>query len=238
MPHPEGGRATLEICVDTPASLFIAARAGADRIELCAALDLGGLTPSDGMMRAAASLPVPIMVMIRPRAGGFDYSDQDLSMMIDDINRARDHGLTGVVLGATRKQELDMDALARLVRAADGMEITLHRAVDCVADPVSAVDAAVDLSIARILSAGGASRAIDGIDVLRRMASHAAGRTEIIAGGGVTPQQIPIFAAAGLKSFHASARSLVSKTRDFGSHREANELKIRGLRSAMDLSTR
>lgn len=203
-------RRRLEICVDDFAGIDAAVEGGADRIELCSALALGGLTPSAGLMSAAAASGLPVMAMIRPRAGGFDWTAEECAAMEAEIAATRDAGLTGVVIGATRgsgrDRALDLDTLARLVRAAEGMQITLHRCIDILGDPLAAVDQAADLGIGRILTSGAAPKAMQGLDMLLQMRQRAAGRLIVMPGGGVTPEILSdILAAVEPAEVHASA---------------------------------
>ena len=184
----------LEICVDDAEGLAEAVAGGADRIELCAALALGGLTPSPGLMRLASRCGVPVMAMIRPRAGSFEWSDADLEVQVAEIAAARDAGLAGVVIGATSGDGLDLPAMRRLVAAAGPMQVTLHRAVDLLSDPVLAVHQAADLGISRILSSGGARSVPEGLDRLAAMMA-AAGPVTIMPGGGVTLEALPLVLA-------------------------------------------
>lgn len=194
----------LEICVDDAAGLAEAVAGGADRIELCAALALGGLTPSPGLMRLAAGCGVPVMAMIRPRAGGFEWSEADLIVQKAEIAAVREAGLAGVVIGATRGDALDLPALRRLVAAAGGMPVTLHRAIDLVADPVLAMRQAADLGIARVLSSGGARAAPEGIERLAAMMA-AAGPVIVMPGGGLSPATLPgVLARLDPAEIHAS----------------------------------
>jgi copper homeostasis protein len=145
----------LEICVDTAAGLRTASASGADRIELCSALELGGLTPTSGLLALAAEMGVSARVMIRPRAGDFVFTTDDLDMMRADIAAARAHGLEGVVLGANRPDgALDLDMLGTLVEASQGLRKTLHRAFDLVPDIAEAVEQAVALGFDTILTSG------------------------------------------------------------------------------------
>lgn len=200
--------ATLEICVDTVAGLTTCLAAGVDRIELCSALDLGGLSPGLGLLRAAqaAAGPSAVHVMIRPRAGDFQWSEAELDLICDEISAVSALGLAGVVIGAaTSTGALDRAGLTRMVQAARGLSVTLHRVVDVLPDPVQAVALAVDLGIPRILTSGGAARAAEGVATLARMVQAAAGRVEIMVGSGVTPALIPQLARdTGARSFHAS----------------------------------
>lgn len=228
--------AILEICVDTLDGLMAAKTGGADRIELCSALSLGGLTPSYGVMRAAGG---DVMAMIRPRAGDFIWSSAETEAMMADIGIARDMGLGGVVIGAmTAAGQLDLSVLRRLVIAARGMEVTLHRVVDLLDDPVSAVEIAADLGIKRILTSGGALRAIEGIDVLAKMVAAARGRVSIMAGAGLRADHIAPLAAAGIREFHASAsRDVTQDARlaqfGFAARRETDSGIVAALKAAV-----
>lgn len=201
-------RATLEVCVDDLVGLEACLSGGADRIELCSALALGGLTPSRGFMRTAVSAEMPVYAMIRPRDGDFCYSSREIDIMCDDIACAKDSGLAGVVFGAaTEDARLDLHALSRLTRAAEGMACTLHRVVDVLDDPATAVESAIELGIDRVLSSGGATAAVEGIEELAQMHSQAAGKVEIMAGAGVTAENVRTIArSTGIRSFHASCR--------------------------------
>ena len=198
---------TLEICVDTPDDLVAAIEAGVDRIELCCALDLGGLTPSPGLIEAAKSSPVPIYAMIRPRGRDFVYSEAELVSMEADIQAMRYAGFAGVVFGAlTRKGQLDVSALKRLCAASDGLGMTLHRAVDEMDPPMAAIKTAIALGFERILTSGGAGTAVEGVNEIAAMISAADGQIEIMAGSGVSFRNIDLLRKANVWSFHASCR--------------------------------
>ncbi len=201
----------LEVCVDTADGLAAAIAGGADRIELCSALAVGGLTPSVGLMAHAAAKPVPSYAMIRPRAGDFAYSEAELQIMIGDIETARRAGLAGVVLGASLPDgRLDHAALARLASAAAGMGLTLHRSFDLVPAIEDAIDLAVDLGFERILTSGGAKSAPEGIDVLERAVAHARGRISIMPGSGVTRDTVdPLIARLAVSEVHSSCSAAV-----------------------------
>jgi len=190
----------LEVCIDDVSGLAACAEGGADRVELCSALDLGGLTPSPGLISAASKSTVPVRAMIRPRAGDFVFTAAEMDVMLADIAAVRAAGLAGVVLGATTAEnELDIVALARLVEAAGHLGKTLHRAVDLLPDPVTAVDIAIHLGFDCILTSGGALSADVGAAVIAAMVEHAAGRIDIMAGSGVRPDN----AAAIYRETHA-----------------------------------
>lgn len=196
----------LEICVDDVAGLDAAVAGGADRIELCSALGSGGLTPSHGFMAVAAKASIPVYALIRPRVGDFIYPAAEVSVMEADIAAARDVGLAGVVIGATTADaNLDADVIRRLVRAADGLDLTLHRAIDVVADMDAALELAVEVGFSRILTSGGARHAEEGMETLTKLASRSAGRISIMPGGGVRPQNAArLLALPGIRELHAS----------------------------------
>lgn len=177
----------LEVCVDDADGLAAAVEGGADRIELCAALAIGGLTPTAGLMALAGPPRVPVYVMIRPRPGDFVFGAGDLDMMRRDIDAVRDAGLAGVVLGASRADgQLDAAMLRRLTGHAAGLGLTLHRAFDLVPDFKDAIEMAVELGFERILTSGGARSAPQAIEKLAELVALASGRLSIMPGSGVT----------------------------------------------------
>jgi copper homeostasis protein len=203
----------VEIAVQDAAGVRVALEAGAARIELCQALELGGLTPSAGLIEAAvaaaadASAAGFVHVLVRPRGGGFVYDRDEIDAIVRDIRFARSLGADGVVVGAlTDAGALDLDALAAFVDAADGLDVTVHRAVDASADPLAAVAALFDTGARRVLTSGGAADCRTGLESLRAMAAATRGRLEIMAGGGVTVDDIDPLAAAGVDAVHLSAR--------------------------------
>ncbi len=198
-------RILLEVCVDDPEGLVAARAGGADRLELCAALALGGLTPSPALVAAAAREGIPALAMIRPRAGDFVWTPAEVAAMESEIALLRAAGARGVVIGASLPDgRLDGPTLARLLRAAEGLDTTLHRAIDLTPDPEEAVALAVALAIPRILTSGGAPRAADGVPRLARMIRAAAGRLTIMPGAGISPETLPAFDALPLTEIHAS----------------------------------
>jgi copper homeostasis protein len=205
-------RVTLEICVDSPAGLAAAVAGGADRIELCSALELGGLTPSAGLMHLAAASGCPTYAMIRPRAGDFVFGPADLAAMLADIDAARAAGLAGVVLGASHGDaSLDAPMLATLLDRAAGLGRTLHRAFDIVPDRAAALELAVDLGFERILTSGAAITSLAGAEVLAGLVAQAGPRLAIMAGGGVNADNAAaIVAATGVREVHASCRGLAA----------------------------
>lgn len=224
----------LEVCVDSPAGLEAAVQGGADRIELCSALEVGGLTPSAGLMAAAAGCGRPVMVLIRPRSGDFGFSADDLAVMLDDIAQVRAAGLAGVVIGAMRGDALDAAAMAAMAGAASGLEVTLHRAVDLCADPLAAVDMALALGIGRILSSGGAASAVAGLPRLRAMTSRAGGRLSVMPGGGVSVDGLGALRGLGMRDIHASCSEPgPAAPLGFGAPRVTSAARVRALKAAL-----
>lgn len=231
----------LEVCVEDAAGLSAALRGGAGRIELCSALALGGLTPSPGLMQAAQNAGRPVMVMIRPRAGDFIWSSEDLRQMRGDIAAARAAGLTGVVLGASRPDgRLDEWLLSTLIAEAEGMDLTLHRCFDLTPDKSAALEMAVQLGFSRILTSGGAQTAPEGADTLRTLMQQAGPRITILPGSGISPATLPALAHLPLREVHASC-SMVERaaeaiaTLGFGpaERRVTSETAVRALVSAL-----
>ena len=195
----------LEVCVEDAAGLGAALRGGAGRIELCSALALGGLTPSPGLMQAAQNAGRPAMAMIRPRAGDFIWSSEDLRQMRGDIAAARAAGLAGVVLGASRPDgRLDEWLLSTLIDEAQGMDLTLHRCFDLTPDKSAALETAVQLGFSRILTSGGARTAPEGADTLGLLMQQAGSRITILPGSGISPTTLPALAHLPLREVHAS----------------------------------
>jgi copper homeostasis protein len=203
----------LEVCVDTVAGLDAAVAGGADRIELCSVLALGGLTPSAGFMCHAAGCGVPVMAMIRPRAGDFTWSEAELQLMEADIAAARAAGLAGVVLGASLPDgRLDGAALGRLAAAARGLDLTVHRCFDLVPDMSAALEEAIALGFRRILTSGGEATAELGSDRLAALVVQAAGRIAIMPGAGVTAENAERLLGLGTGELHGSCSVGVART--------------------------
>lgn len=199
----------LEVCVDDVAGLNAAIQGGADRIELCSSLGIGGLTPSAGLMAEASHQSVPVVALIRPRGGDFVYSAAEERVMLRDIELAAELGLAGVAIGAlTREGSLDLALLERLARSAEGLQLTLHRAFDLVRDQTAALEAAVALGFHRILTSGGATTAHAGAAQLAKLVEQSRGRIQILAGSGVSAENAAeLLFSTGVQEVHASCRT-------------------------------
>ncbi|EGF93465.1 cutC family protein [Asticcacaulis biprosthecium C19] len=238
-------RYLLEICIDTAAGLHAAAASGADRIELCDALGVGGLTPSAGLMKLSADTGCPVRVMIRPRAGDFVYSDDDLTIMRHDIAITAEMGLAGVVFGANHEDgSLDLDRLDDLIRYARRLKLqtALHRSFDLAPDLSRALDHAISMGFDTVLTSGGAKSAPEGAAVLGDLVRQADGRIEILAGAGVTATQAPALLDTGLTALHASCRAPVAirspRAAEMGyagpDLRDTDPALVEALRAALD----
>lgn len=234
----------LEVCVDNATGLGAAIAGGADRIELCAALDVGGLTPSAGFMALAATCGVPVMPLIRPRSGGFVYSAAEITVMLADITSARRAGMAGVVIGAAQADgRLDLAALSRMVAAAEGMSLTLHRVFDMVPDFPEALEQAIALGFHRILTSGGATSVTTGAAMLGALYTQAAGRITIMPGGGAGVAAIPALRAAlPLTELHGSFSAVVPVDRVLqrfgmaGEVRQTQAALVAGMKQALRAS--
>lgn len=203
------GGPLVEIAVQDARGARAAVDAGADRLELCQALAMGGLTPSLGLLEAVLDVvdPSVVNVLVRPRGGGFVYTDDEVAVVEADIRHCVARGVGGVVIGAlTATGGVDERALDRWRGVAGSAAVVFHRAIDVVPDPAASVDRLAALGIDRILTSGGATRAPDGAIDLERMVRASAGRIEIMAGGGVLPADIPALLATGVDAVHLSAR--------------------------------
>jgi copper homeostasis protein len=170
----------------------IAEQAGAHRAEVCSAIALGGLTASIGTFKAIRNATsLPLMAMIRPRIGGFCYSDLEFQAMVEDVATLIDAGADGVVIGAlTIQSDLDLEKTGRLIDAARGKQITYHRAIDATNDVYQSLEQLINLGVTRVLTSGGFDRAVEGVETLKSFVETVAGRTEILLCGGVRSENV------------------------------------------------
>lgn len=178
-----------EVCVERLDDALRAERLGAQRIELCSALDEDGLTPARELARSCVRrLAIPVMVMIRPRGGDFVYTARELAVMADDIAFFKTLGVAGVVLGVLgADRRVDVEATRYLAELAAPLEVTFHKAIDATPDLPEALRTLREIAaISRVLTSGGSETAWQGRDVLRAMNAQAGPRVAIIAAGKVT----------------------------------------------------
>jgi copper homeostasis protein len=215
----------VEACVDSVASAIAAERGGAGRLELCDNLSDGGTTPSAGMISAVkAAVHVPVFVIIRPRGGGFVYSDAELGVMRLDIEAARMLGAEGIVLGAlTADAHVAVDAMRGLLDAAGAMPSTFHRAFDLTPDLGRSLEALMSLGMKRVLTSGGAAKALDGVPEIAALVKRAAGGVTVMAGGGVREENVQeIVHRTGVSEVHVRGTRLLTRG---NSGREALRLR-------------
>ena len=202
------GKLLFEVCVEGIDAVAAAEAAGADRIELCASLMEGGLTPSFGTIKAALEhAHIPVYPMIRPRGGDFLYSELEFQTMLADVTACREMGVKGVVFGClTPEAAFDEPRMQALVDAAGPMDTTSHRAFDMTRDPAEAVDALVRCGVKRVLTSGLRDTALEGLDNLARTVKHANGRLIVMACGGLTADNIAkVREATGVREMHFAA---------------------------------
>ncbi|MGB3337253.1 MAG: copper homeostasis protein CutC [Devosia sp.] len=198
----------IEICVEGIDGLVAAQTAGADRVELCASLLEGGLTPSLGVVREALRVAtIPFHVIIRPRGGDFLYSELEFATMIDDVKAMRDLGVAGVVIGClTPDGRVDEVRTRTLVEAARPLRVTCHRAFDMTVDYREAIEALVRCGVDRVLTSGQRDTAIEGIDILKDTQAIADGRIVIMACGALDAGNIgTVRQATGVDEMHFAA---------------------------------
>ncbi|MFD0686278.1 copper homeostasis protein CutC [Actinomadura fibrosa] len=202
---------TYEICIDSVAGAVAAERAGAHRVELCAALFDGGLTPSLGTVRAAldAVSSIRVHVIIRPRGGDFIFDEHEVAAMEHDVALVREAGAHGVVIGAlTAAGEVDRPVTERLIAAADGLPVTFHRAFDMTADPFAALETLVELGVDRVLTSGQDVSVLEGAPLIAELVRRAGDRIVVMPGGGVTARNIArVVAETGAREIHFAALS-------------------------------
>ncbi len=201
----------FEVCATNIQSALAAQRAGAHRIELCSALDVGGLTPSMGLVRAARASGIPVHVLIRPREGDFCYTEAELAIMLDDIRLCRLAGAAGVVVGAlTPEGLLDMPKMRAMRAAVKGFEMTCHRAFDFTPDPEEALEQLIEMGFDRVLSSGQSNSAFEGRFALKKLVEQARGRMAVMPGAGINAQNIRQIAEfTGAKDFHFTGKRKV-----------------------------
>lgn len=199
----------FEICAVNIQSALAAQAAGAQRIELCSALDVGGLTPSIGLVRAVIrAIDIPVHVLIRPREGDFCYTDQELDIMLEDIQQCRHAGAAGVVVGAlTPDGRLDLPKMKAMKEVAKELPVTCHRAYDFTLDPAEALEQLIDLGFVRVLSSGQADNAFEGRYRLKEWVDQAADRIAVMPGGGITAGNIlSVMTFTGAKDVHFTGK--------------------------------
>jgi copper homeostasis protein len=198
----------FEICVDSIAGVRAAKAAGAGRVELCADLLEGGITPSRGMIRQAKTIAgIGLNVMIRPRGGDFLFDDDEFATMRSDIETAKAEGADGVVIGLlSATGEIDIARTRELIALARPLSVTFHRAFDMTPDPFRALEALIELGVDRVLTSGQEASVLEGLPLIVELIERAGDRVLIMPGGGITARNIDrILAAARPREIHFAA---------------------------------
>lgn len=198
----------VESCCPSLEAVRRAVQAGAGRIELCEDLSCGGVTPSEELIRASLAVAgqIPVNVLVRPRAGDFVYSRDEVRQMLDSIAICKQLGVNGVVVGAlTQEGKVDAETMRLLLTRARPLAVTFHRAFDVCQDPASALEELIGLGIERLLTSGHCANAFEGRFALKRLVEQAAGRIVIMPGCGITPSNLAeIASVTGASEFHGS----------------------------------
>ncbi|PTE11670.1 copper homeostasis protein CutC [Mesorhizobium helmanticense] len=205
----------IEICVEGIDGLLAAQAAGADRVELCASLIEGGITPSLGTVRAALELAtIPFHVIVRPRGGDFLYSDTEYGSMLADARALRELGVAGVVVGCLNADgTIDEKRMSELVRAAGPLNVTCHRAFDMTRDPAEALEALIRCKVGRVLTSGQRDTALQGAALLADLVRQAGDRIIILGCGALDPDNIAeVAGTTGLTEMHFAALKDVPST--------------------------
>lgn len=206
-----GSKILLEIAVETLDDALAATRGGADRLELCAALEVGGLTPGAGVLRAIGQeSPLPVMAMVRPRCGGCFYNDRDFSVMLNDRDFLLENGASGLVFGFLDRdghvEESRLKAFLEGIPA--GIETVFHRAFDFVENPADSLEVLIEHGVKRVLTSGLKPSIVDGTEQIRALIEQANGRIEILGGGGIRLENVrQVVEQTGLVQVHASCRA-------------------------------
>lgn len=240
----------LEVCVDSFESLLTAKSAGADRIELCSALNLGGLTPSYGLMKQASGLGgIEIFVMIRPRSGDFLYTDYEFETMKNDIEIAKQMHFDGIVIGLLKADgKLDLEKIEALIHHAKPLQVVLHRAFDEAKNPEADILRLIEMGICRILTSGQRDNASEGAVYIRQIQKEYGDQITIMPGAGVNASNIEwLYEKTGCTHYHMSGKIDVKSQMQFNKNQnrqmisiwedsveKADDLSIRAVKNKMD----
>lgn len=231
-------RPLLEMSVETLDAAIAALRGGADRIELCQDLSVGGVTPNLDLIKAShEQIRIPIFVMIRPRGGNFCYSAAEFHQMKEEIDWAKSAGMDGVVLGIlTPKGRVDIEGTQELVRRAKPLPTTFHRAFDELADLTRGLEDVIATGATRVLTSGGKATAEEGAAEIERLLEQARERIIILPGGGIRPVNLgKIVRVTRAAEFHSGLSNLLS---DAGDARREFEAGVRALIRVLEEETR
>lgn len=208
----------LEVCADSVQSAIAAQEGGADRVELCSALAIGGLSPSLAMFRQVKeNTDLKIRVLLRPRFGDFCYDEYEFRVLKEEVMQFRELGADGVVIGILKEDgTLNTEQMEKLVDAAGDIKTTMHRAFDVCRDPYETLEQCVSLGIDTILTSGQRGSAWEGREMLAELVRRADGRIDILAGAGIGPDVIGKLAKyTKVRSFHMSGKKVLDSSMKF-----------------------
>jgi copper homeostasis protein len=198
----------VEICVDSLESARAAERGGADRVELCADLPRGGTTPSAGLIATVRnSISIGLHILVRPRAGHFVYTSEEIEAMEHDIASAKRVGANGVAIGALRADgRIDQDVMRSLLKTAEPLNVTFHRAFDVVSDPYESIEMLAELGVGMLLTSGRRPTAPEGQELIRDLVMRSKGRVRVMAGAGLSPQNVlSLVTFTGVQDVHVGS---------------------------------
>lgn len=203
----------LEICANSYQSALNAEKAGADRIELCSELSIGGITPSYGLLeKISKEITIPVNVLIRPRSGNFCYTDDEFEIMKTNIKICKELGFNGIVSGILNPDNsIDIKRTRELIAISKPLSFTFHRAFDCVQNPKESLQQLINLKVDRILTSGLQEKAKNGINLLIELQEIAKNKLIILPGSGIQQKNVLHFKKAGFKEIHASASKITNK---------------------------
>jgi copper homeostasis protein len=228
-------KVTVEVVCCSVEDHDVAIRAGAERIELCSAIELGGLTPSAGLQRACAEMDgrLPLISMLRPRAGNFCYSEAELAVMIADKSSLDDSNgyALGILDGANC---IDAEGCKLVLKELGSSwsikcDVVFHRAFDSVSDQFRALDVLIDLGFTRVMTSGRQRTAAEGIDTIKRLVDHAAGRIEIMPAGGIRASNVKSVISAGCQSIHLGPFKEIDSSDQWGCRRRLDEPEVQAV---------
>ena len=206
----------LEICTNSYQSAVNAQKAGADRIELCAELSVGGITPSFGLLeKISKEITIPVHVLIRPRSGDFCYTDDEFEIMKSDIQICKEFGFSGIVSGIlNHDNSIDIQRTKELIELSKPLSFTFHRAFDCVTNPKKSLQQLIDLKVDRILTSGLQEKAEQSIKLLKELQKIAQNKLIILPGSGINSKNATLFKNADFKEIHTSASKIINKQKN------------------------
>jgi copper homeostasis protein len=218
----------LEICANSYQSAINAQIAGANRIELCTELSVGGVTPSYGLLKKVSEkITIPVHVLIRPRSGHFCYTDKEFNQMKTDIEVCKKLGFNGIVSGILNTDNsIDIKRTKELIELSKPLSFTFQRAFDCVSNPKNALAILIELGADRILTSGLEERAENGIELLKKLHKIAQHKLIILPGSGINSKNVALFKNAGFEEIHTSASTIIQTKNStfFGNYQTVSDI--------------